>query len=1014
MNIPLRFSIVAVSFGIAAGSLYAKPVPANLGNGLDRLVQSHLDLQAASKRAKINSVRGQDGKSYTTEENAILANLALTDAQDRLLVRINFDGQMTVDDTISGLSKAISTLTVTAVDKAYRGVGVANAYVSIDDVPALAQMKGVRSVILELRPRHNKVDQKAVETSKSRGPVGSATVGQIYPNLGTFFDQGVIQHRVDGINRYYNAGAPVDFEGANMSIACLSNSFAANTAHPASLDVSNNDLPGSGSNPVGNNTPVFVLQDDLASTSSDDEGRGMCQIVYHMAPKAKVGYATADGGEVGFANNIRGLAGFGPATLPGQTYAADVICDDVGYFDEPFFEDGIIGAGVNDVAAAGVSYFSSAANDIGINGYDSDTRWVANGTGLSAAAGNTALAGTNINLANVPPALYAGGFHNFNPNTGQLDVAQTVNIASNANEPPTVLQWNNPYDQNTSPTYTATLFMTTDTYTNADKSYAVPGTITQGTLYEVAETATAGSTFDGIITVYKSDGTTVIAGPQDTGTDEVVRFYAPANDTGFVVKVGHFSTTTGQFTLLVRSASGFASPIPDRLSLLVFNLTTGAYISTSSLTADTTATNQPIQLGATLRPSGQTQVQYVIARAAGSAPTSPTRLRYQIPGNGVSGIGPAEYFTYNTVTTSGHAIAVGCNGTAAYSPFRPNIPENFTSPGPATIFFDANQNPLATPEIRLQPRVAACDGANISVNEGAAGLGSDSSSDYDAAANFFGTSAAAPHAAACALLVLEAHGGRFSVTPSQMTKILQTTAYPHDLDPNYSSGTARAIPSGGKVTLSFGSDNESNNSTGGNDTNALAVSYVGPSFISSLVFNQPADAAHAGNPTAGNNGLDLTNAYTNNSFPGLVFANATKAFTVGTGSVGLVQADAVATFSGTPPAPSTTQTWTMSLAFPNNNFTGGKILKFTVGRAIQHSSVVPSGTNSTNYSADLFGGGVLIPEGNVINNGMTFSGTLGDGSTFTGTINNRIGAGYSKLDGFGFINVQAAVAAPLP
>jgi hypothetical protein len=44
---------------------------------------------------------------------------------------------------------------------------------------------------------------------------------------------------------------------------------------------------------------------------------------------------------------------------------------------------------------------------------------------------------------------------------------------------------------------------------------------------------------------------------------------------------------------------------------------------------------------------------------------------------------------------------------------------------------------------------------------------------------------------------------------------------------------------------------------------------------------------------------------------------------------------------------------------------------------------------------------------------MTFSGTTSTGATFSGVINNRIGSGYSKLDGFGFINAEAAVKAPI-
>ena len=124
--------------------------------------------------------------------------------------------------------------------------------------------------------------------------------------LGTVFDQGVYQHRVDQINKFYNPNAKQDLEGDGISIGFISDSYGDSTA-----DVNNFDLPGSPSNPV-NKQPVVVLQ-DLPGTN---EGRGMVQIGYKMAPKARLGFATANGGEVNFANNIRALAsGFWLRTL---------------------------------------------------------------------------------------------------------------------------------------------------------------------------------------------------------------------------------------------------------------------------------------------------------------------------------------------------------------------------------------------------------------------------------------------------------------------------------------------------------------------------------------------------------------------------------------------------------------------------------------------------------------------------------------------------------------------------
>ncbi|HEX3896826.1 MAG TPA: S8 family serine peptidase, partial [Rudaea sp.] len=453
------------------------------------------------------------------------------------------------------------------------------------------------------------------------------------------------------------------------------------------------------------------------------------------------------------------------------------------------------------------------------------------------------------------------------------------------------------------------------------------------------------------------------------------------------------------------------------------------YLPTSSLTSNNFATNEPIELNYTNPPSGQKQVQYVIARANVPA-TGPgaTHVRYSLPGNGLSGYGPAEYFAYNTVTTGGHAMAEGSNGTAAYSVFRPSLPETFTSPGPVRIYFDDQGNRLPLPTVRRQPRVATADAANVSSNMNGYFAG-DASSDYDSDGNFSGTSAAGPHAAAIAALVLEAHGGHHSLTPTQMTTLLEHSTFAHDLDPSYASGFARTS-TGETITVTIASDGSGPSAagsigvtgTGGADANSITVKYTGSGNLNSITFNPQGDAADGGNVSGGSSGYQDSASqitYFENNSPGIVFAPVQLPLTVGSAST-VLSGSVTPTFSNLAPAPSngTTQYWTMGLGF-DASFTTGNALRFTVGRAVQHSSAVGTlnapinGTTSTSYLGDLLGGGVTLPRGSINLNGMSFSGTTAAG-TFTGVIRNRLGSGYSPVDGYGFINAQQAVLQAAP
>jgi hypothetical protein len=557
-----------------------------------------------------------------------------------------------------------------------------------------------------------------------------------------------------------------------------------------------------------------------------------------------------------------------------------------------------------------------------------------------------------------------------------------------------VFQWDDPYD--VSPTSLGALVFQSNgalVTPTAQANFALNGAVA-GQQYVVdvqgVSTTTPGNTLDVIVTILNPDGSVLQV--VDTGNGENFSFFAPVAG-NYTVQVTGFNGDQGTFTATVNLGSG-VSKVTSDFNLLFFRPDTGAFLG--ALAENNLATNRPIELSGNITfPTGLTQVQMVIARAnTPTAPTPASRLRYKT----INAAFPAEYFSYSTPVTYGHNSAAGANGVAAYSPFQPSIPEDFSSTGPVRIVWDRNNNRIADDQqIRLKPEMAAMDGGNTTF------FGGDSSRDLDTFPNFFGTSAAAPTAAAVAALVLQAKGGPGTVTPAQMRTMLQRSAFPHDLDPYRATG--QAITSNrGKVSVVMEGDNSLTSQT---DANGTTISYVGTSSITSITFN-----AQTGNPGGGN--------VTNNNTPGLVFdtraPNAGQPFVVGAGSVGLTAADVTATYANQAPAPAVAgMFFNVTLNFTPGKFTGGKALRFGLDRDEFRSAFSPpAGTSTNGSSADLAGSNVRIPSGALAAGGIGFTGTLADGSTFSGTMSNRVGAGWTFLDGFGFVNAQSAVSQPLP
>jgi hypothetical protein len=199
------------------------------------------------------------------------------------------------------------------------------------------------------------------------------------------------------------ATSPGGVTGVGQRIGVISDSYNALGGAPAG--VASGDLPAG----------IQIIQD----SGGTDEGRAMMELVYDLAPGANFAFATANGGEANFANNIRRLAD------PAQGNTKTIV-DDVVYFAEPMFQDGVIAQAIDEVVTTrGVTYFSAAANQ-GSQGYQSTTFQTAADT-LTRSGG----------------ALVTGTFYDFNTGAG-VDTRQRITIPANG-EILLSFQWDDPF-----------------------------------------------------------------------------------------------------------------------------------------------------------------------------------------------------------------------------------------------------------------------------------------------------------------------------------------------------------------------------------------------------------------------------------------------------------------------------------------------------------------------------------------------------------------------------------------
>jgi hypothetical protein len=570
-------------------------------------------------------------------------------------------------------------------------------------------------------------------------------------------------------------------DGTGIKIGVISDSYDTCTTKcitHAADDIATGDLPADG---------VTVLEDSPGIGT--DEGRAMLQLVHDIAPASQLGFSTAFVGELDFSEQILALR---------NKFGADVITDDVGYFDEPMYSDGILAQAINIVAQSGAAYFSSAGNN-GQEAYEA----IYNPIPFAKAKALLKQGKSVLHLEQIPADIRPQSVHNFRNANGSANIAQRFRSAA---DNIITFQWDEPFN----------LGLVKSDYN----------------LY-----------------VFDLDGNWI-----DPNTSKTV-FYSTDNN-----------IDTDQ---------------PFEIAELV-----------------------PVENE--LHGGANVTDYYIVIGSMNSGPAK--RIKY-INDNG---LGVSE--RQGAPSVYGHAAAHGAQAIAAAYYAIPDFPEDFSSPGPVTVYFDTEGTRLRHPDARAVPQLTGADGVDTTFFGGA-------DPDGTGFQNFFGTSAAAPDVAAVGALVLQAAGGPGSLSPRELYSRLQNTASPIAVADDRSIAAAVAGP---VMLMMIGED-----WTRSDTYFQLSVGDDSRRFVSSITF-------------------DATR-------PGLTWSTTANRFSIGTtNSVQLP--DVTATPNGA--------LW--SLQFAPGSFGRGD--EFTFGM-----SVFAAIQGSTQEDPDRFGGMTMTV---VMDNGKTYRGKV--------------------------------------